>query len=179
MIPPGELGTKGYRIALEWPTLLRREDSSFVHLTLTPEEVDEKGLPSASDQTQFMAYARLEVEGVEYLPAGEVAQSLLPGRAAQFTWSVRAMQAGDFDGAIWVYSRRVSIEDDKSDRQVIAAPKIEFQTQDIFGLGGPWARALGSAGAVIGAVFSIDGLLISIWRWLGRKHSLSSPLDQS
>lgn len=172
MIPPGELGTR--RMVLEWPALLRRQDSGFIRLTLTSEQVDAAYSPPAPKQTQFMSYARVEIEGVAYTPVGEVAQALLPGRAVQFTWSVRAAQAGDFDGAIWIHSQPVSVESDQSARRVIAAPKIEIQTRDVFGLGGPWARALGSASAVIGAVFSMDGLLLSLWRRLGRKPLLSS-----
>jgi hypothetical protein len=175
MIPPGELGTEGRLITLEWPALLRRQDSDFIRLTLAPEGGDPENSLSGSGRAQFMAFARLEIEGVEYTPPGEVTQALLSGRVVQFIWSVRPMQAGNFNGAVWLHSQPVGVEDNPVARQVIAAPKIEIQAQDVFGLGGPWARALGSAGAAIGAVFSMEGLLIGFWRWLSRKPLQPSP----
>lgn len=147
-----------------WPSRLRVGDAGVIRLSL---EMAGQAAPGGDWADVYathdvVAEARLEMAGVEYRPDGEVSQALQPGRPVMFQWSLRADQAGAYDGTVWLHLRFVPHDGGPEQRSVITAQRIEMQAGDFLGLSGALARVLGSTGAVVGLASSAEAL--AAWR---------------
>jgi hypothetical protein len=170
-LPPGSTAdlsaSIGSRVLLlEWPSVIRIGDTAAIRLVLNPA----KGEGSSSQASQglgeayaVLAEARLELPGIPHTPMGEVSQALLPGSPVMFLWNLQPSRAGDGNGTVWLHLSFIPNRGGQTLRQVLTAQRIEIRVIDFLGLGGPWARALASAGVVVGAVLGLDAVLIWFW----------------
>ncbi len=163
------------RLTLEWPPRVRVGDSDVVRLTL---EMDERGLltptaeiagniiqselvavPNLYATHDVIAEGRLDITGLEIIPEGTISQSLLPGEAVTFLWSVKPEDVGNFRGTVWLFLRFIPKDGQPASARAISAQVIEIQAVNLFGLGGTTARLLGAAGTVIGSLLGVEDLI--------------------
>jgi hypothetical protein len=139
----GKLGAGAYVMELHSPIVLRVGDEADAWLDLT-----QHGLPPG-----VVGVARLELPGVAHIPGGETSRPLSSSAPARFVYSLRAVQPGVYQGAFWVH--RIWLGE-AGGGQPLAAVPVKLRAARFLGLSGPWARAMGAAGAIIGALFSAD-----------------------
>ncbi len=165
-------------LTLEWPPVMRAGDSDVVRLTL---EVDDQGnltptaeieghetrgqtvlIPNLYDTHSVFAEAQLEISGLEISPAGPVDQSLRPGEAVTFYWSVRAAEVGSYRGTVWLKLRFFPLVEGQVSERTISAQVIDVEVQNLFGIGGSAARLMGGVGAVIGSMFGLQDIVKTV-----------------
>ena len=118
------------------------------------------------------------MEGGDWLPhspPGEISQALTPGRPLTFVWDLLPVAAGQAAGTVWLHLSFTSAAGGPELRQVLTAQRIDIRVTEFLGLSGPWARALGSAGVVVGAVFCLDGVVLWLWSRLDQKFKSDDP----
>lgn len=168
--PPAVLETRTLR--LEAPAAIRAGDSDLVQLTLDSGAETISSTPGASvavTQTvsfpnvynthSVLAEARLDLAGAQVSPAGLVSQSLLPGRAVTFYWSVRPAEASTYRGVVWLYLRFIPLGGGVDTQLALSAQPLEIQGADLFGLTGEAARLLGVLGVILGSLISLDAVV--------------------
>ncbi len=170
-------------LTLEYPPNIRAGDSRVVRLIL---DVDEKGnitptaivdgdeiigetvqIPNLYDTHTVIAESRLDLAGVEVLPADLISEPLLPGEKVQFYWSVRPENAGNYRGTVWLYLRFIPKDGGTETRRTLSAQVIEINATTLFGLKAAPARTMGAVGSFIGAVLGfpfIDDILKYFWK---------------
>jgi hypothetical protein len=163
-------------LILEWPLVIRSGDPASIRLVFGP--AGQEGSfaqlsPMAGEASSVLAEARLELSDILHTPMGEVSQGLLPGRPAIFVWELRPNRAGDANGTVWLHLRFIPVAGGSALRQVLTAQRIEIRVIEFLGLSGPWARALGSAGVVVGAVLGLDGAALWLWRRLDESSRIN------
>jgi len=161
-------------LLLVWPSIMRLGDLAEVQLQFGPAEpVDppEPALASPGEPYSVLAEARLDLPGLPHSPPGEISQALTPGRSLAFVWDLLPVAAGETAGTVWLHLRYTSTTRPEL-RQVLTAQRIQIRSIDFLGLSGPWARALGSAGVVVGAVLCLDGVVLWLWSRLERKSGV-------
>jgi len=160
---------------LEWPAAIRSGELASVRLRVSPakgEGSSSQISPTAGEAFSVLAEARLELPGIPHTPTGEVSQGFFPGRPVIFIWDLQPNRLGGADGTVWLHLSFIPAAGGPAMRQVLTAQRIEIQVIDFFGLSGPWARALGSAGVVVGAMLALDGVFIWLWSRLDRKSGV-------
>jgi hypothetical protein len=135
--PAGKLPAGEYAIRGRWPTYLRVGDVGRLELSLA-----QRSAPPG-----VIGRARLELPGLAHTPPGESSQPLSSHQAALFEYRAQPGLAGQFTGTLWLHRVWVGSADPV---QPLAAIPIAIQAGAFLGLSGPWARALGAAGVVIG-----------------------------
>lgn len=151
-----------WRATLAWPSRLRVGDERLIHLQIAELEAEPAGETPAPPNTHLAA--RLELAGLSFSPQGEVSQLAQPGKPLVFAWRIRAEHAGIVAATVWLH--RV----DSGGRQVLSAQQLALRSTHLWGVSGPWARALGLAGALIGAAFGLDGLARAATRRLAARQ---------
>lgn len=157
---------------LEWPSVIRKRDLASIRLAFSSAKMDGASLessPTAGEVYSVLAQARLELPAILHTPMGEVSQGLSPGRPVLFIWDLRPNRAGNANGTVWLHLSFIPLAGGATLRQVLTAQRIDIRVIDLLGLSGPWARALGSAGVVVGAVLALDGVMIWLWSRLQRQ----------
>jgi hypothetical protein len=164
------------QLSLEWPPVIRSGETATVRLIFDPSAQESQPAPAspvAGEGYSVLAEARLELSGVPHTPLGEVSQALLPDRPVTFVWDVRPVVAGEAQGTVWLHLRFVPAAGGPELRQVLTAQRIDIRVIDLLGVNGPWARALGSAGLVVGAALCLDGIFLWLWRRLDANKGVS------
>ncbi len=163
------------RLTLEWPPSLRAGDADLVRLTL---EVDDLGgitptaeleghetvgetvyIPDVYATHSVFAEARLDLAGMEVLPAEVISQPLLPGQSVTYYWSVSSDDIGVYRGTVWLYLRFLPLDGGLPSERPLSAQMIEIETVNLLGLGGTPARWLGAVGLFFGGMLGLDDLL--------------------
>ncbi len=177
-------------LTLEYPPAIREGDSDVVRLTL---QVDTRGnitptaeiqghtvngqtitIPNVYDTANVVAQARLDMSGVQVMPADLVEEPLLPGQDVTFFWSVQPNGVGTFRGTVWLYLEFVPLNGGATTRQAVSAQMIQITTTSLFGLSAGPARWLGFAGTVISSILGLP-FLEDVIRWLfGRSRGRKS-----
>ena len=180
------------RLNLEWPSQIRVGDSRFVYVTL---EVDDQGditptvitegdrtrgetiyIPDLYDTHDVMVQGRLDMAGMQISPEDEVSESLRPGQAAHFTWSVRPPEVGIYQGMISLHLRfipRPGAEAGRSEqRSLLSNQPVTIEAVNFLGLGGAPARLVGILGTFLGSVLGLDNLISWTWQRVRKKPSV-------
>ena len=177
-------------LTLEWPPVMRAGDADVVRLTL---EVDERDnitptaeyeghvttgqtvyIPNVYATHNVVAEARLDLAGVQAVPAEMASQALRPGQRVTFYWSIRPAEVGRYRGAVWFYLRFEPLDGGPESERAIAALPIEIEVVSLLGLKAGPARILGVVGALISSVLGIPFLedaLRWLWRRAGKRGS--------
>jgi hypothetical protein len=181
MLPPGLAANvtgdlpaiaQPHLLLLEWPAVIRSGDLASIRLEFSPVDqvsLPSQALPGTSAAYTILAEARLELPAISHIPMGDVSQGLLPGRPVMFIWDLRPNQSGEANGTVWLHLRFQPSDGRPDIRQVLSAQRIEIQVIDLLGLSGPWSRAVGSAGLVVGVVIALDGVWIWLWSRVERR----------
>jgi hypothetical protein len=169
-------------LSLEYPPIIRAGDAERVILTLA---LDEQGnltptaefqgnvtqgelvtIPNVFATHNVMAEARLDLAGMQVQPAETVSETLLPGQAVVFFWSIRPEEIGNYKGTVWFYLRFIPKDGSPDTRRALSAQLIEIDAVALFGLKAGLVRWLGLFGtllsSVIGFPFFADGVK---WVW--------------
>ncbi len=171
------------RLTLEFPPVIRAGDADTVRLTL---EMDEMGnvtptaeiegheiggevveIPNLYETHNVIAEARMDLAGVQIVPAENVSEPLLPGKSVTFYWSVRPTEAGEYRGMVWLYLRFVPKEGGEELVRTISAQFVEISATTLFGIKAGPARIAGAVGSFIGAVLGFpfaDDVLKWLWK---------------
>jgi len=171
-------------LIVEHPLRIRTGDGDILRLSL---EIDEEGrltptaqtsgnrilsepveIPNVYDTHQVYVEARLDLAGMQTSPEGVLREQLQPGRPATFLWSLRPTEVGDYQGTLWAHLVFAPRDGGLEERSVLSAQTIEIQAVNLLGLGGPAARLLGGAGALLGSFLGLDTLL-PLFKKLRRK----------
>lgn len=165
-IPAGDLRLPGgsaqddRRLIVSWPASARIGDPWRIRLDLIPIRTEEAASTGAVDaERQPTVAARLELPGVRYFPPGETSQVLTPGRPLRYSWMIYPEQSGEITATIWLHLADPADSQAQDARAVISAQRLSIQAGTFLGIGGRWARSLGGAGALIGALLGFDGLV--------------------
>jgi len=169
------------RLVTEWPGVVRVGDSAPIRMFIEPAvagapgstleedsyqvQVDENPGQNRAEKYQIVAETRLELDKMEYRPAGVISEALLPGKSARFTWSVRSSDDGFYPGTIWLHVQNFPRNGAEELRKVISAQTIEIRADEFLGLSGNSARILGAIGLVLGAMVGLD-IFSLIPKWL-------------
>jgi hypothetical protein len=169
---------------LEWPSQIRVGDSRNIYVTL---EVDEQGnitptlitegdqirgqtvyVPDLYDTHDVVVAGRLDIAGMEISPQNELNESLKPGQAAHFIWSVRPREVGTYQGVVSLHLRFIPRPDgaqagQSEQRSLLSNQSITIEAVNFLGLGGTPARLVGILGTFIGSVLGLDNLIS--WTW--------------
>lgn len=163
-------------LLLEWPPLMRMGELALLRLTFNP-ALQEGASPEISSETSgeyfTLAEARLELPAVAHTPPGQVSQALLPGEPVTFIWELLPSRAGEAEGTVWLHLRFVPTAGGSELRRLLTAQRVQIRAISFLGLSGPWARALGSAGAAMGAALGLDGVALYLWRHIPRRSGVS------
>ncbi len=176
------------RLTLEFPPSIRAGDADVVRLTL---EVDDKGnitptaeidghevtgdtveIPNLYDTHNILAQARMDMAGVQVLPADVVSEPLLPGEPVSFYWSVRPEDAGEYRGTVWLYLRFTPKTGGDSLTRTLSVQFIEIEATTFLGVKAGPARWLGAIGSFISGILGmplIDELLKWLWKKITKK----------
>lgn len=172
------------RITLEFPPNIRAGDSDRVRLTL---EMDEQGniVPTAEidgnvvtgdvveiqnlyDTHYVLAESRLDMAGMQVLPAETISEPLLPGEAVTFYWSIRPSEAGEYRGTVWLYLHFIPKAGGKELTRTISAQFIEVNATTFLGVKAGTARWLGAIGSLISGILGMP-LIDEVLKWLWGK----------
>lgn len=143
-------------LMVTWPAAARVGDSEIISLDFSPAAQNDPYDPPLRSTEAALA-ARLELPGVRYSPQGEITQALVIGRPVRFSWTIYPERAGESTAMVWIHLVRLPAGSN-ADRIVVSAQRLEMQANSFFGISGPWARSMGAAGVIIGAVLGLDGV---------------------
>lgn len=175
-LPPGQVETlpllhTARTLTLEWPPVIRMEDSGRIHLSFEPASpagptpVTGSGdqgfsLPSVEDNPAdpTLVEARLEMAGAEVDPPGIVRTPMSLDQGLTFTWTVRPPDAGSYRGVVWLYLRSVPSAGGIASERALAALPIDIQAVSVLGLGAGPVRILGVMGLLVGLILDLSFL---------------------
>ncbi len=172
------------RLTLEFPPKIRAGDSDIVRLTL---EVDDMGnivptaeiegntvtgevveIPSLYDTHKVIAESRLDMAGVEVLPAEMISEPLLPGESVTFYWSVRPDDTGAYRGTVWLYLRFIPNDGGTEMTRTLSAQLIEINAVSFLGMKATPARWVGAIGSFISGVLGMP-FIEEVVKWIWRR----------
>ena len=172
------------RLTLEFPPKIRAGDGDRIRLTL---EVDDLGniTPTAEiegnkivgetieianlyETHHIIAESRLDMAGMQIIPAETVSEPLLPGESVTFFWGISAPDAGEYRGTVWLYLRYVPKDGGEELRRAISAQTVEIKATKFFGiLSTDPAKKIGAIGSFFGALLGfpfVDDVLKFLWK---------------
>lgn len=172
------------RLTLEFPPKIRAGDSDIVRLTL---EVDDMGniiptaeidgntvtgevveIPNLYDTHKVIAESRLDMAGVQVLPAEMISEPLLPGESVTFYWSVRPDDTGAYRGTVWLYLRFIPNDGSTEMTRTLSAQFIEINATSFFGMKAAPARWVGAIGSFISGVLGMP-FIEEVVKWIWRR----------
>lgn len=176
--PAGDKTTALAELSVVVETPERLRSGEIQQVSLTAELVEGETQPKNADlapqslpDSTLAIISRLDIPGMEVSPAGEFSQAMEPGRPAQFTWSLRARQAGSYSGTLWLYQAGLSGESQASaGRRLLLAQPVLFTATSLFGLGSTATQVMGIVGSVVGLALLADLLLAAWRRWIMPKR---------
>ena len=128
-------------------------------------------IPNLYETHHVIAEARMDMAGVQILPADTVSEPLLPGESVTFYWSVSPAEAGNYRGTVWLYLRFVPKDGGEEMRRTISSQLIDIRSTTLFGIKFGSARFLGILGSFIGTVLGfpfVDDLFKWLWKRMRR-----------
>lgn len=176
-------------LILEWPETLREKDSGLITLMIV---MDEQGQATATIQTpanpggtpidipniydthNIVAVARLDLAGMEAYREN-IREPLRPGLPVSFSWSIRANEAGAYQGVVWLRLELVPKKGGPIEEMLLLARPVDIKVVTILGMSGSLARILGGAGLLLGTILGYP--LIQTWvaEWLKRRKRKNPP----
>lgn len=172
------------RLTLEFPPKIRAGDSDIVRLTL---EVDDLGniTPTAEidgneivgkvveiadlyETHNVIAEAKMDMAGIEIVPAELISEPLLRGESVTFYWSVRPEDAGEYRGRVWLYLRFVPKDGGQEETRTISSQFIEINARTFLGFKAGPARTVGAIGSFFGAILGLP-FADDVLKWLWKK----------
>lgn len=155
-------------LALEYPPRIRAGDSDIVRLTLnmddagniTPTAVIEGNvvtgevieIPNLYETHHVVVEASFDIAGVQVSPPDLSSQTLAPGQAVMFFWSIRPQEVGTYRGTVWLFLRFVDKVSGEESRRAVSAQMVEIEAVNLFGVPAGVVRTVGGVGSVVGAV---------------------------
>ena len=171
-------------LTLEFPPEIRAGDSDLVRLTL---EVDDRGniVPTAEidgnvitgtvvevrdlyETHHIIAEAKMDMAGIEIVPAVLISEPLLRGESVTFYWSIRPEDAGEYRGRVWLYLRFVPKDGGNEETRTISSQFIEISATTFLGFKAGPARTVGAIGTFFGAILGLP-FADDVIRWLWKK----------
>ena len=171
------------RLTLEFPPKIRAGDSDIVRLTL---EVDDLGniTPTAEidgnevtgkvvrtsdlhETHNVIAEAKIDMAGIEIVPAELISEPLLRGESVTFYWSIRPENAGEYRGRVWLYLRFVPKDGGAEMVRTISSQFIEINATTLLGFKAGPARTVGAIGSFLGTILALpfaDDVLKWLWK---------------
>ncbi len=121
------------------------------------------GASDVAPQTgpNVLGEARLDVIGGEASPNDLISTPLLPGRSAQFNWSLTPAQAGKVEGTLWIYLDTVTQDSGNDEPFPLAALPVEVDVVSLLGLSTSTLQIVGVLGAAAGLVLTLP--------WVGNR----------
>jgi hypothetical protein len=166
---------------LEWPETLREKDSGLIVLTIAMSEqaqptmtVETSGInipidiPNIYDTHNIVAVARLDLAGMEAYREN-IREPMQPGQTITFPWSIRANEAGTYQGVVWLRLELTPKGGGQTDEILLMARTIEIKVVTILGMSGGLARFLGGVGLVAGTVLGYPFIQARIAEWQKRR----------
>jgi hypothetical protein len=170
-------------LRLEWPAVIRLEDSGLIRLSFGPGSGAESTLVGGSGDQGFgnpsspphedndaghtLVEARLDMAGVEADPSGMASAPLPLAQGLSFTWTVHPPRTGSYRGVVWLYLRSVSLTGGAGSERALAALPVDIRAVSFLGLGAGPVRILGVAGMLVGLILGLLFLKKGP-RWLPR-----------
>ena len=171
-------------LTLEFPPKIRAGDADTIRLTL---EVDDLGniTPTAEiegniisgevvevadlyETHHIIAEAKIDMAGVQLVPAEMISQPLLRGEPAIFYWSLRPEEAGEYRGRVWLYLRFVPKDGGSEETRTISSQLVEISATTYLGFKAGPARIIGAIGTFFGAVLGLP-FVDDVLKWLWEK----------
>lgn len=169
-LPNGQSVPETRLLTLDYSVAIRSGDADRLRLTV---EVQEKATATGSanvyETHQVFAETRLEMAGMNAVPAGTVSEPLVPGQSVSFFWSVRPSEVGRSEGTIWLYLRFVPKDGGPEIRQPISAQVIEIESVTLLGVHASAARPLGVLGVFVSVVLGFSYLMEGV-RWMEKRR---------
>jgi len=82
----------------------------------------------------------------------DIREPLRPGEAITFRWSIRANEAGTYQGVVWLRLELVPKNGGQLEERLLLARTIEIKAVTVLGLPADMARFLGGAGLALSSV---------------------------
>ncbi len=185
------------RIAeVEWPGTMRVGDGEVIRLSLvvsseeaglgTPEiaghDVESTTVPMPVTRAGYDGYvdASLTAAGLEVASAGPTRQSLRPGRANTWRWTVSAPQAGTYHPVInltVLWEPQTGTDAPGPIEEAVWSRVLTVDARAPLGFSGPQADWLGLGGTVLGTVAGlpfVEKVLSALWKRLkGRREGVA------
>jgi hypothetical protein len=159
------------KTVLTVPSFIRLGDESKIKLFMLPENNGKPVNLLNDNQTyNLVIKARLETDGFQVAPEGEVFTALQEGQPVEIQWEIRALSQSMQPQTLWLYISFTPNQDDLSqdfiadidpsqetDEQnqftrLLAAPQFNLNVVRVFGLPGKSVRFLGGVCSFIGLV---------------------------
>jgi hypothetical protein len=179
-------------IKLEWPERVRAKDSDVIVLSLL---IDDEGsvlstqipghsvdelpveIPNLYDSHNVVAVARLDLAGIDSW-RDELREPVRPGRPVTFTWSVRAEEAGQYRGVVWLWMEFVPKDGGPVDSMTLLSRLIEIDAVTVLGLPGWLGRLVGGTGLLVSTVLGYPFVQAFVER-LFRKRQVPAKQNPS
>lgn len=139
-------------------------------------------IPNIYDTHNIVAAARLDLAGMEAYRE-TIREPLRPGQSVSFSWSIRANEAGAYQGMVWLRLELVPKNGGRIDEMLLMARKVDINVVTILGMSGSLARILGGAGLVLSTVLGFPLIQARVTEWLKHRRRKSprparSPLPE-
>jgi len=159
------------QLILRFPEKIRFGETWIVQLTFRSdknkypvenEKVNGVGLDPSEDQVvawsqsyRVIAEARLGLPGMDVRPSDLISEPLHPGGSADFYWSIKPRQTGEYRGTVWLYLRIMDLAASSETRQAISAQIMEIEAVDFYGHSTTWVQVLAGLGLLAGVALGL------------------------
>jgi hypothetical protein len=158
---------KGIQILLDGPRQLGVGEEVIIKLRIDPFE---PGKNSITDEIQptnnLVLEARLEVDGAQISPMGEVFAPLDSHQPSVIEWKIQAERGEQVDGILWLhlysFPSKINPEELPAQKKLIAAPQITLPVSSFFGLGDETIKIFGIVVSGIGFFLLFEPGLVSL-----------------
>jgi hypothetical protein len=169
-------------LLLEWPALIRMDDSGVIRLSFDPTHgaalpagegsgdpvfASLEGSPQAKAPSgPVLVEARLDMSGLEVDPTGMASMPLTIDQGVAFSWKVRPLLPGDYQGIVWLSLRSVPLLEGSGSERALAALPLDIRVFSLPGFGTMPIRILGVAGMLASLILAttcrkrVDGDLL-------------------
>ena len=109
-------------------------------------------IPNLYETHHVVVEASFDIAGVQVSPPDLSSQTLAPGQAVMFFWSIRPAEVGTYRGTVWLFLRFVDKVSGEESRRAVSAQLVEIEAVNLFGVPARVVRTVGGVGSVVGAV---------------------------
>ena len=164
------------KVTLEWKPIIRKGDPSQIKLSFignnatlidndrvngeTPEN-----LPIFENLFHVFtvnAEARVELSGINEVPAGISGKVLPQDKDIEFIWEIVPNDDGLYKGIAWLYLRYFPILGGDYIEQAVSAQSFEIKVVSFLGLNSNYLRVIGVLGIIIGIYYQKNVLMSSL-----------------